>query len=383
MSETYDVAIIGAGMAGASLAYFLRSGTRAVLLEMESAPGYHTTGRSAAFYSETYGGPLVQPLSTASKAFFDAPPPGFTEHALLRARGGLHIARAGAGHALDAIETAFAGTGVAIERLTNASARAPMLTREWAGAALWEPDCRDMDVGEIHRGFLSGARANGAVVMLDAGVHAIARATGGGWRMTTRAGPIEAGAVVNAAGAWADAVAAMAEAAPLGIAPLRRTVAQVRTDPPSPRDLPLVIDAEGSFYFRPEGQGLWISPHDEAPHVASDTQPDALDVATAIDRFERATTARVTKLERAWAGLRCFAPDRAPVYGWDVAVPGFFWCAGQGGFGIQTSPAAGMLAAALLEGRALPEVLATCGVNPARYAPSRFARDATETFAAR
>lgn len=383
MSGTYDVAIIGAGMAGASLAYFLSPGTRAVLIEMEGAPGYHTTGRSAAFYSETYGGPVVQPLSTASKAFFDMAPSGFTEHALLRARGGLHIARRGAEAALDAIEAAFAGTGVAIERIASAAARAPILVPQWSGAALWEPGCRDMDVGEIHRGFLAGARANGAAVLLDAGVRAIDRVAGGAWRLTTRAGPVEAGVVVNAAGAWADAVAAMAGAAALGIAPLRRTVAQVLTDPPPPRELPLVIDAEGSFYFRPEGQGLWISPHDETPDLAGDVQADELDVAVALDRFERATTARVRKLEHAWAGLRCFAPDRAPVYGWDAVVPGFFWCAGQGGFGIQTAPAAGMLAATLLQERALPEALAACGVDPARYLPSRFAHDATQTSAAR
>jgi len=383
VSGTYDVAIIGAGMAGASLAYFLEPRTRAVLVEMESAPGYHTTGRSAAFYSETYGGPVVQPLSTASKGFFDGPPPGFTEHALLRARGGLHVARADAGGALDRIEAEFAGTGVAMHRVRSAAERAPMLVAEWAGAALWEPDCRDMDVGEIHRGFLAGARANGAAVLLDEGVEAIERTPGGGWRLTTRGGTVEAGAIVNAAGAWADAVAAMVGAAPLGIAALRRTVAQVTTDPPPPRDLPLVIDAEGSFYFRPEGQGLWISPHDETPDIAGDVQAEELDIATALDRFERATTARVRKLEHAWAGLRCFAPDRAPVYGWDVSVSGFFWCAGQGGFGIQTAPAAGMLAAALLQGRAPPEVLGACGVDPARYSPSRFARDATETSSAR
>lgn len=378
MSEVFDVAIVGAGMAGASLAYFLAPGTRVLLLEAERAPGYHTTGRSAAFYSETYGGPAVQPLSSASRAFFDKPPPGFTELPLLAPRGCLHVARAGCEDALDAIQAAFAGSGVAIERTMAAAHDRGVLAPEWRGAALWEPGCSDMDVGEIHRGFLGGARRHGARLVTDARLEALERG-GAGWRLRTSAGAFEAGNVVNAAGAWADAVAAMAGAAPLGIAPLRRTVAQVEVSPPPPRDLPLVMDAAGDFYFRPEGERLWVSPHDEVPDVAGDSQPDELDVATAIDRLESASLMRVRRVERAWAGLRCFAPDRAPVYGWDVKVPGFFWCAGQGGFGIQTAPAAGMLAAALLEEQALPETLAAFGIDPERYAPGRFNPSATET----
>lgn len=377
MSDSYDVAIIGAGMAGASLAYFLGAGTRVLLIEAESAPGYHTTGRSAAFYSETYGGPTVQPLSSASRAFFDAPPPGFTDLALLHPRGGLHVAHAGSESALDAIEAAFAGTGVAIERTTGEAHGRGVLAPAWAGAALWEPGCRDMDVGELHRGFLAGARRAGAQLVTDARVDAIER-WGAGWRLRTRAGVFEAGVVVNAAGAWADAVATLAGAAPLGIVPVRRTVAQVEVSPPAPRDLPLVIDAAGDFYFRPEGDRLWASPHDEIPDVAGDSQPDEMDVAIAIARLESASVMRVRRLERAWAGLRCFAPDRAPVFGWDGAVPGFFWCAGQGGFGIQTAPAAGMLCAAKISGRPVPEALAQHGVSAASYAPVRFAL-ATET----
>ncbi len=373
MSEIFDIAIVGAGMAGASLAWSLRAGTRVLLIEGESAPGYHTTGRSAAFYSETYGGPLVQPLSSASKGFFETPPAGFTDLPLLSPRGGLHIVRAGAEAALDAIEADFAGTSVRVDRVRATDYAAGLLRGEWAGTALWESECKDMDVGEIHRAFLAGARVRGARLQTDARLEAIERAPGGGWRLRTRAGTFEAGVIVNAAGAWADNVAAMAGATMLEIAPLRRTIAQVAVVPIPPRDLPLVMDAQGSFYFRPEGGGLWVSPHDEIPDVAGDAQPDELDVAIAIDRLEHATVMHVTRLERAWAGLRCFAPDRAPVYGWDAAVPGFFWCAGQGGFGIQTAPAAGALAASLIEDRALPEPLAMFGIDRLRYDPSRFA----------
>ncbi len=378
----YDIAIIGAGMAGASLAYFLNPATRVLLIEGESAPGYHTTGRSAAFYSETYGGPLIQPLSTASKAFFEAPPAGFTPLPLLGPRGGLHVARAGTEAALDRIEADFAQSGVRIER-TTAQTHAPgLLAPDYAGAALWEPECRDMDVGEIHRAFLAGARAQGTRLLTHASVTAIDRA-GSAWQIATTAGPVEAAAIVNAAGAWADTIATLAHAAPLHIAALRRTVAQVEVTPTPPRTLPLVMDSAGEFYFKPEGDRLWVSPHDEIPDTPSDVQPHELDVATAIDRLETASTMRVRRLDRAWAGLRCFAPDRAPVYGWDPDTPGFFWCAGQGGFGIQTAPAAGQLAAALLERRALPDHLARFRVDPARYAPARFALNATQSPFAR
>lgn len=365
---TPRVAIIGAGIAGASLAYFLGGRARVTLIEGEAQPGYHTTGRSAAFYAETYGGPAVQPLTTGSKAFFEAPPGGFAAAPLLGPRGGLHIADAGALGDLAALEASFAGSGVAIERLDEASlaTRLPQLRPDWRAGALWEPDCRDIDVAALHQGFLAGARRAGATLLADAMVTSIER-RGTGWGITTSAGVIEADAVVDAAGAWGDAVAALAGVAPIGLMPLRRTVVVVDVDPPAPADLPLVIAADGSFYFKPDAGRLWVSPHDEIPCAAADVQPEEIDVALAIDRLERATTWRIRRLERAWAGLRTFAPDRAPVYGYDPAVPGFFWCVGQGGFGIQTAPAAGALAAALLLGETLPD-----GIDAARYAPGRF-----------
>lgn len=373
-----DIAIIGAGIAGASLAAFLGAGVRAVLIEAEDQPGYHTTGRSAAFYSETYGGPLVQPLTTASGPFLASPPAGFAEAPLLRPRGALHVALAGQEAVLDRLADEFAGSGVRLERLERAAilARAPMLRVAWAGAGLWEPDCRDIDVAALHGGFLRQARAHGTRVLTGARVEAAER-RGGAWHLATAGGGrVRAAILVNAAGAWADAIAALAGAAPLGIAPLRRTIAQVAVEPPPPADLPLVLDAAGSWYFRPESGRLWVSPHDEIPDVARDARPEEIDVATAIDRLEQATTLRVSRLESAWAGLRCFAPDRLPVLGWDAALPGFFWCAGQGGFGIQTAPAAGQLCAALLAGRELPAALKAAGVRAEAYAPARFAATA-------
>ena len=192
-----------------------------------------------------------------------------------------------------------------------------------------------------------------------------------GWTLATAAGTFEADILVDAAGAWADPVAELAGIAPLGIQPYRRTVVQLRTDPPSSADLPHVSDISGNFYFKPEGEGrLWLSPHDETPVDPHDVQAEELDVAVAIDRFEHVVDWRVAAVERRWAGLRSFAPDRLPVYGFDPGNPRFFWCVGQGGFGIQTAPAAAALAAAVLLGAAPDPSVAA--IDPARYAPDRF-----------
>jgi D-arginine dehydrogenase len=207
-------------------------------------------------------------------------------------------------------------------------------------------------------------------LLADAAVTAIDRA-GPAWRLSTRAGEVRARIVVNAAGAWADTIATMAGANAIGIQPYRRTIAQLTTDPPMAPDMPLIMDALGRFYFKPEAGGrLWLSPHDETPVAAHDVAPEELDVAIAIDRFEHAVDWRVVRRERAWAGLRSFAPDRLPVYGFDRRMAGFFWFAGQGGFGIQTAPAAAMLGAALLMDEDLPDTIAA--LDPGRYSPKRF-----------
>ena len=373
MTAHYDIAIIGAGIAGASVAHFLRSPVSAVLIEREQFAGYHTTGRSAAFYSETYGGPDVQPLTSASRRFFTHPPALFGEHPLLVQRGALHVAREGGLGALDALERDFADSGVAIERrgAEETIGMAPMLKAAWARTSLFEPGCADIDVGALHQGFLSGAKARGHKLMPGCEIEGIAR-SGGRWHLRFRSGDtLSANIIVNAAGAWADGVAQLVGAAPLGIRPFRRTIVQAQGNPPAPATLPVIIDAGGDWYFKPEAGRYWISPHDEIPDVPCDAQPDEIDIATAIDRFERATTVQIQRIERSWAGLRTFAPDRLPVYGFDAEVPGFFWCAGQGGFGIQTAPAAGMLCAALLTGTTPAPDLAQ--VRAERYSPARFA----------
>jgi len=362
---TADVAIIGAGMAGASLASFLGDRARVTLIEGEALPGYHTTGRSAAFYAETYGGPGVQPLTTASRDFFLSPPAGFAGGPLLTPRGGLHVAAADGADILDDLAADFAGSGVRIERV-RAGDVVPSMADGWAGAALWEPDCRDIDVAALHQGFLASARRSGARLVTDAMVRAITRQAGR-WRIDTSAGAIEADVLVNAAGAWGDDIAALAGVAPLGLQPLRRTVVVADVAPVPAPDLPVVIAADGSFYFKPDAGRLWVSPHDETPDAPSDVQPDELDVAIALDRLERATAFRVRRVERAWAGLRTFAPDRLPVFGHDPDAPDFVWCVGQGGFGIQTAPAAGRLLAEHLLGLDAEQILP--GFD--RYLPGR------------
>ena len=355
--KRYDIAVIGAGIAGASLAAELAPHARVLVLEMEDQPGYHSTGRSAAFWSETYGGPYVQPLTTAS---------GVLLGDYLEPLGSLHIARVQERDAIDAELAAFAASGVTLE-LVDPRERIPGLRDEWT-TAIWEPSCAYIDVGGLHGSYLKAIRQAGGEIVTNAALQAAHY--DGGWKLQTRAGAFDANLLVNAAGAWADPVAAMAGAGPLGIQPYRRTMVQLRTDPVPPADLPHVGHVTGSFYFKPEAGGrLWLSPHDEIATEPCDAQPEEIDVAIAIDRLEQAVDWRIEKLEHKWAGLRSFAPDRLPVYGFDRKVETLFWCAGQGGFGIQTAPAAAKLAAAVLLGRAPGAEVAQ--IDAGRYSPRR------------
>ena len=355
----YDFVIIGAGIAGASLAAGLAPHARVLVLEAEDRAGYHSTGRSAAFWTESYGGPLVQPLTTASFGFLE-------EHGLLADRGGLTLARASEAAGLAKFAQTFAALGVRVDQLdrTALEARLPGLKPEWTCGA-YEPDCRDIDVAGLHQLYLAQSKRGGAELWLRAELTAAER-VGGGWQLTLRDGRTAAAAVlINAAGAWADPVAQRAGVAPLGVAPFRRTVAQLRMGMPVPADLPLVMGFDESFYFKPESGKLWLSPHDEVPSPPCDAAPEELDVATAIDRFEHVLDWPIAALEHKWAGLRSFAPDRLPVYGFDPAEPHFFWFAGQGGFGIQTAPAAAELALRLLLGQPAG------AIDPAPYGPLR------------
>ena len=368
MTGRFDVVVIGAGIAGASIAAELAPHVRVMLAEAEDVPGYHTTGRSAAFWEECYGGPDIVPLTLASGPFL-------RDHGFLKQRGALYVAHEGSEGSIDRFMETFAGSGVSIERMGRAALEAviPGIRAEWS-LAISEPACADIDVAGLHQLYLTLAKAGGAQMRMRHRLQAAERERAG-WRLDFgREGEVQAGILVNAAGAWADELAALAGASPLGIQPLRRTVAQLRVAPLPPRDLPLVLDIDGKFYFRPEGDRLWLSPHDETPSVPCDAAADEYDVALAIDRFERVVDWQVQAVERRWAGLRSFAPDRLPVYGFDPRQDGFFWFAGQGGYGIQTAPAAARLAAQLLLGQ--PRDAMTQALAAALYAPGRLVRAA-------
>lgn len=364
MNERFDVAIVGAGMAGASLAAELGPHARVVLLEAEERPGYHATGRSAAFWAETYGGPLVRPLTSASG-------PWLSKRGFLSERGALNLARAGEDEKVERFLVQYSDAGVEVELLDRAALEgvAPGLREEWQ-RGVFEPGCKDIDVGGLHGWYLAETRRTGVELRCRAAL--IEAEYADGWKLETADGrSLACDVLVDAAGAWSDRVAELAGAAPLGIAPLRRTIVQLRTAPPPPDALPLVLGMDGSFYFKPESGRLWLSPHDETPSAPCDAAPEELDIAVAIDRFEQVVDWRVEAVEHKWAGLRSFAPDRLPVYGFDPSQHAFFWFAGQGGFGIQTAPAAARLGAQMLLGLSSDGL--TGAIDRERYSAARFA----------
>lgn len=362
-NHAFDIAIIGAGMAGASLAAECAAHARVLLIEAEDAPGYHTTGRSAAFWEESYGGPGVLALTHASGRFLG-------ELGLLEPRPGLTIGRAGDRERIEAFVEDYARLGVDIRMLDrNAiAALVPGLKEAWQYGAI-EGRGADIDVAGLHQHYLALGKRTGTLLKVRARVEALTR-DAEGWRLEWRGGSARAGVIANAAGAWADTVAGLAGVAPLGITPLRRTMVQLRTDPAPPADMPLTFGIDGDFYFKPQSGRLLVSPHDETPDVPHDVAPEELDVAIAIDRMENALDWRIGGIDRRWAGLRSFSPDRLPVYGYDAQVPGFFWFAGQGGFGIQTAPAAARLGAQLLLDRGRDAM--TDMIDAGVYAPARF-----------
>jgi D-arginine dehydrogenase len=367
-SET-DVLIIGGGMAGMSLAASVAGRARVMLIEQEAQPGYHATGRSVAFWTESYGGPGVQPLTSASGPLLAGPDPDFWDSSFLTPRGAIHVGQSGDAARARAMIAEFVSSGVALSPLTDEALRGalPGIRADWV-VGLAEPSCMDIDVAALLHAFQRRAQRRGVELALSTRFLS-ARREGQGWHVSTDRGEIACSVIVNAAGAWADPVARACGLAPLGVAPLRRTVIQLRASG-MPEEFPLVIDLAGRFYFKPAGTDrLWLSPHDETPDDPRDVAPDELDVAIAIDRFESVVDWRIEAVERKWAGLRSFAPDRLPVYGFDPRTPGFFWFAGQGGFGMQTAPAAALIGAALLLGAPLPAPVAA--IDTGAYAPDR------------
>ena len=374
-SQTADVIVIGAGIAGASVAAELMqsggSSRRVALLERESQPGYHTTGRSAAIYTKSYGPPLIRALTRASHRFFCGEGPGEPPRGLLSPRGALFVARADQAAALDELCVEL---GSAVARVDAAEVRrlVPLLREGYAEAAAFDTEASDIDVNALHQHYLRRFKALGGEIATGSEVLAIAR-YGGAWEVTTSQATLCAPVVVNAAGAWADELGQMAGLAPLDLRPLRRTALMVAApEGVKPDAWPLTVDVEERFYLKPDAGRLLISPADESLSPPCDAQPDEMDVAICVDRIERAFDLQVRWIETKWAGLRSFLPDGNPAAGYDPEGAGFFWLAGQGGYGIQSAPAMARAAAALIDGRALPDDIAAEGASAEALSPARF-----------
>ncbi|MGV3572904.1 MAG: NAD(P)/FAD-dependent oxidoreductase [Ramlibacter sp.] len=368
-----DFLVVGAGIAAASVGHWLAPHASVILLEREAQPGYHSTGRSAALFMESYGTPQVRGLTMASRAFLENPPPGFAEHPLLSPRGALMVGRPGEEALLDAHYEVLSSITPHARRLDAAQACAmvPVLRPERVAGAVYEADASDMDVHAIHQGYLRGLRRAGGRLACDAPVTALRR-EGGLWHVEAGGTVYQAPVVINAAGAWCDHVAAMAGVPLLGLQPRRRSALVFA--PPAGLDIhgwPMAIGADESWYLKPDAGMLLASPANADPVDPQDVQPEELDIALAIHRIEEMTTLSIRRPARTWAGLRSFVPDGDLVGGFDPEVPGFFWIAAQGGYGIQTSPAMGEACAALARGLPLPERIAGFGLTEAMLSPAR------------
>lgn len=365
LTASPDVLVIGGGIAGISAAALLSAERSVTVLETEAQLGLHATGRSAAMLIDGYGNAAVRAVTAAARPFFAAPDPRFWPLPLLSPRGELLLARPGQEAALAAQVAAVAGA-VALSP-EEAAELAPILLIAAVAGALYAPDAADIDVDLLLQGFVKLLRCHGGRVATGAGVTAIHHGAGL-WRAATPAGEFSAPVVVNAAGAWADALAGLAGLPPVGLQPLRRSAAILPT--PGGHDAarwPLFGSLDEDWYARPLGGRLMVSPADEDPVPPQDAYPDDMALAEGLDRFERMTLHPVTRIERSWAGLRSFVADRTPVVGFDPQAEGFFWLAGQGGYGIQTAPALARLARDLICGRApgLPQDI-VAALSPAR-----------------
>lgn len=371
-----DFIVVGGGIAAASVGYWLAAHGRVTLLEREDQPGYHSTGRSAAQFMESYGTPQARALTRASRAFFDGPPEGFAEHALLTPRGALLVAAPGQEDLLDEQWRVMRAVTARAQRLDAAQtlAMVPVLRPEKVLGGVYDPDAADMDVHALHQGFLKGLRRRGGQVLCRAEVTALQR-VGGCWQVQAGGQRHEAPLVVNAAGAWCDEVARLAGARPIGLVPRRRSAFTFA--PPAgvaSAGWPLFIGIDESWYVKPDAGMLLGSPANADPVAPHDVRPEELDIALAIARIEVMTTLRIRRPARTWAGLRSFVADGDLVGGFDAALPGFFWVAAQGGYGIQTSAAMGQACAALALGLPLPERIAAFGLTAALLSPQRLPR---------
>ena len=370
MSESHEFLVIGGGIIGASAAFHLARHGRVCVFEQESAVGYHSTGRSAALFTENYGTPLIRRLTVLSRGFLQSPPAGFAEHPLLAPRAMMYIG--GREHASGLAQALEDGQRLvpSIRRLTQGEVLelCPVLRPDVAVAGVFEPNAMDMDVDGLLQGYLRGVRRAGGNIVTNAPVDEIAR-DGSSWKLSASGRSFAAPVIVNAAGAWCDVIAARADVAAIGLVPKRRTA--ITIDPPPGTSIdrwPMVHHIDDSFYFKPEAGRIMACPVDATPDTPGDVQADEYDVALIADRMERATTLRVDRILRKWAGLRSFVRDGDPVIGEEPTAPGFFWAAALGGYGVMTSPAVGGVLASLVVSGVAP---AGSGIDARDLSPAR------------
>jgi D-arginine dehydrogenase len=371
----FDYAVIGAGMAGASIAYELsRQGKLVLILEMEDQPGYHSTGRSAALLFESYGNEVVRSLTKFSKSFFQSPPKGFSDYPLLSPRAALFIAKENQLENLDKLYHSIKSLSAQIVKADShfALSKVEKLKLTQVKGCVWDPNGWDIDVASVHQGYLKLAKANYAQLVLNANVNSIEKLTKH-WRISTEKSKYRAHVVINAAGAWADKIAQQSGLKPVGLQPKKRTICMV----PIATELnveswPMVIDVDEQFYFKPDGGNLLLSPADETDVEPMDAYTDIMDVAVAVDRVTQVLDIEVTRVTHEWAGLRSFVEDKSPVIGFDSADETFFWLAGQGGYGIQMAPGIAMLAAAMMLDKPMPEELEAMGFTVNSVSPQRY-----------
>ena len=368
--EAFDIIVIGAGIAGASVAAELSDGAHILLLEKEDQPGYHTTGRSAALYTKSYGPPVIRALTRASWKFFNNPQSQYIDHPLLQRRGAMFVARSDQMKSLKNLQEKLGDT-VQLLNPEEAHKLLPLFRPGYIAGAMIDSEASDIDVAALHQHYLKTFRAAKGELRNQTEVTAMSH-DGERWTLQTSKNKVSAPIVVNASGAWGDSLAEMAGVAPVGLVPKRRTALLISSPAEmTPDQWPMAIDVDEQFYLKPDAGKLLISPADETPSPACDAQPDEMDVAVCVDRIETAFDISVRRIDHKWAGLRSFVADKCPVCGFDKQVPGFFWLVGQGGYGIQSAPALARVASALIKGRDIPDDVAAEGVTQAAISPHR------------
>lgn len=368
MQSSCDIVIIGAGIAGLSVASELAGDHKVIVLEREEHPGYHATGRSAAIYLPTYGPPSIQSLTRASGSFFHNPPESFCDQPLLTPRQTMLLARQQDEQEVKNL-LSIGMTEISAEQAVE---KIPVLKTQNYQRFLLDAETMDIDVGTLLAAYRKKFRQQGGTLLCDSEVQAI-RKLQNNWQVTTANQTCNAPIVINAAGAWASQIGQMSQACEITLQPMRRSAALIDiSEKHDAQYWPLTATADESFYFRPIGQKLMISPADKTPVDPHDAWADDLELARAVELFQDTTGIKVTHIEHTWAGLRTFAPDGDPVIGFDPYKDGFFWLAGQGGYGIQTAPAISRLAASMVSQNPVPEDIATSGLSLSALSPYRF-----------